>query len=168
MCVCVCVWCVRGGTRFLIVLCASPAWILVHVRCRYTHIPGMLSLYCSVSKFLSSFSRYCYFNDLRRVWSSPAAGSVLLVPTSDLTGCPEGCQVFICSASNSDSNLPIPPLSSRGHGKYLWVLWIWGASVGSATGIFFSKSNKSKGGLKSDSRWSTEDGRRGRWEGPLS
>ena len=133
---CVCV-CVRGGTRFLVVLCASPAWILVHVRCRYTHTPGMLSLYCSVSKFLSSFSRYCYFNDLRCVWSSPAAGSVLLVSTSDLTGCPEGCQVFICSASNSDSNLPIPPLSSRGRGKYLWVLWILGSSVGSAKGIFF-------------------------------
>lgn len=162
MCVCEYV-CVYVVARFLVVLCASPARILVHVRCRYTRIPGMLSLYCSVSKFLSSFSRYCYLNDLRRVWSSSAAGSVLLVPTSDLTGCPEGCQVFICSTSNSDSNLPVPPLSSRERGKYLWVLLEAPEDF-----FFFSKSNKSKGGLKSDSRWSTEDGRRERWEGPLS
>ena len=69
----VCV-CVHGRTRFLIVLCVLPAWILVHVRCRYTHIPGTLSLHCSVPKFLSSFSRHCYFNDFRLVWSSPATG----------------------------------------------------------------------------------------------
>ena len=81
VCVCTCVYvyvyvcvCVHGRTRFLIVLCVSVAWILVHVRYRYTHIPGTLSLHCSVPKFLSSFSRYCYFNDLRLVWSSPAAG----------------------------------------------------------------------------------------------
>lgn len=114
---------------------AGCFWAHTLVRA-HTH-PEMLSLYCSVSKFLSRFSKYCYFNYFGHVWSSPAAGSELLVLT-EILGCPEGCQGFICAASNSDNNLPALPLSSRAHGKYrhmyiFWFLWIF---VGSTAGKF--------------------------------
>lgn len=69
-------------TRFLFCpLCLAGFDFGCTVTCRYTHIPVMFSLYCFVSKFLSSFSKYCDFNYFRHVWSSPAAGSELLVLT---------------------------------------------------------------------------------------
>lgn len=49
--------------------------------CVRKHIPAVFALYYSVSKLLSSFSKYCYFNYFRHVWSSPAVGSERLVLT---------------------------------------------------------------------------------------
>lgn len=51
------------------------------------------TLYCPVSNFLSTFSKYYYFNYFRNVWSTPAVGSELLILT-DLTGC-AGRQVYL-------------------------------------------------------------------------
>lgn len=59
----------------------------------------------------------------------------------DVLGRPEGCQIFVGSFSDSDNNLSVPPLSSRGRGKYLWVQRVF---VGSAEGNFFLELNEEK------------------------
>lgn len=64
------------GSSF--VHCVFLVWFLVYTVCVYTQIPAMLSLYCSVSNFLSSVIKYCYFNYFRHVWSTPAVDSELL------------------------------------------------------------------------------------------
>lgn len=62
-------------------------------------------------------------------------------PDVDVLGCPEGCQIFVGSFSDSDNNLPVLPLSSRARGKYLWVQRVF---VGNAEGNFFPKLNEEK------------------------
>lgn len=125
--------CLNCRARSSLAYCVLRAVSGHTLMCMHTHILAMLSLCCSVSKFLPRFSKYCYFNYFRHVWSFPAVGFELPVLTQ-ISGYPEGCRGFICSASNSDNNLPTPPLSSRECGKYLWVLWTF---VGSSEGKKF-------------------------------
>lgn len=132
MCTCVCVCMAGPGSSLSSVSRWHGFWCMWGTG-THTSQEHFLCTVLSPSFFLVSADTV-----ILTIWDLSGApqppDSALLVPTSDLTGCPEGCQVFICSASNSDSNLPVPPLSSRGHGKYLWILWIF---VGSTKGIFF-------------------------------
>lgn len=111
------------------------------VTCRYTHIPVMFSLYCFVSKFLSSFSKYCDFNYFRHVWSSPAAGSELLVLTYISQDVQRVVRYLFVLPQFLTITFPSHPYHPRDVGN---ICGFWGFLLEAPKESFFPKPNKVK------------------------
>lgn len=116
MCVCVCTWwdqvpccplCLAGVD-------SGAREVRVHTYPR----DAFFVLFCL--QVLSSFSRYCYLNDLRRVPDS-SAGSVLLVPTSQISQDVQRIVYLFVLPQILTVTFPFT-LIFQGRGKYLWVL----------------------------------------------